>query len=338
MSQLSKNIFSKGTLFDLDIGRWGAIKRMTDDDMLLKGVDKNVLYLGHKKLLPRSATKKLSIVEGKARSYLVAHSVEFPIAGARFVTFKALPGVMKSLNYHKVAFFKAVDELLAEYPELKDRQIKQLNVQAESFAANEIAKVPMDKREVKSEELKSWVEQQAKNHKAYYPEVNKLKERYRFDWRVYKLSPLDAATEVDADALALFQEKYEQDIEMWAKNAATTMHKALGEAAAQAKAMLEKQGKLNPKNLKPLFQAFETFNSVDFTGKSSFQEVIANIKQKYNGVESAAEAINSTEEAKNEFANLLGAMGALALEETAEEAGVLALHESGFEGRVVDLV
>jgi hypothetical protein len=342
-SNVAQTIFSKGTLFDLDIGRWGAIKKMSANDMLLEDLDKDVLYPGHKKLLPKKATKILVEIEGKARLALAQHSIPFPIAGARFVNFSSLPTVNKKLKALQTEFTAAVEDLVKKYEGLRDGQIQILDEQASKFMQRKLQAISLRSDltpEVQAQQkavLEEWLCSQNREHRKMYPAVDQLASKYRFSWRVFKLSPLDQASAVDADALADFQEKYNKDMEEWAKEATKMMHKALGEAAAQAKNMLEKHDKLNPKNLKPLFQAFETFKSVDFTGKSSFQGVIENLKKKYSGsLETTAEAINSTEEGKNEFSELLGAIGQLALEQTAEQAGIDALQNSDF-GRVIDL-
>ena len=100
---------------------------------------------------------------------------------------------------------------------------------------------------------------------------------------MFKVNPLEGSSEIsgiEAEDLAQQQEIFQKDMANWVKEQSTKMHQILGEAALRAKELLEKQGKLNPKNLKPLFDAFEAFKAVDFAG-SGFQKAVSDIEKNY---------------------------------------------------------
>lgn len=343
---LSEALFARGALMGLHIGRWTAVKKMSSDDLLLEDVDENALYLGHKKLLPKSATKPLVELEGKARAALASKSMEFPIAGARFVTYAALPKVVEKLSSLKAEWDAAVEVLLSTYPVLRDQQLDMLTKQAQKFIQNELQasmSKPDGDYKAKMEDMRIWLEKQKRENLTYYPKVEDLRHKYSFTWRMFTISALEGINELDVKEVQEAQERLRADLQAWVRTATSSMHKALGEAAANAKELLEKNGKLNPRNLTPLFNAFEQFLSVDFTGKSSFQDTIQEIKKKFlvanpDGSYNLAAMVeglgNDTRRA--EFDGLLATMSELAVDETAEKAGIKSLGLAEF-ARMVEL-
>jgi hypothetical protein len=149
---------------------------------------------------------------------------------------------------------------------------------------------------------------------------------------------------LDAQALLRAQQQVRQDLEQWVRQAAVEMHKTLGEAAANAKRLLEKNDKLNPRNIKPLFDAFETFNAIDFTGASTFHQTIERIKQTFGkkkpdgtmDMELTNDEIHASPHGMSEFRQLLGALSTLAVDDVAEQAGIKSLQAGEFR-RVVEV-
>lgn len=346
---LSEALFARGALMGLHIGRWTAVKKMSSNDMLMDEVDSDAIYLGHKKLLPKAATKPLVELEGKARVALASRSMEFPIAGARFVTYAALPAIVERLTEIKNEWNLEVDKLALNYPGLKEQQLLMLQRQAELFVAEELKKHTQNNdhnrklREDRQAELVLWMAEQQKMNRSFYPKAEELKSKFDFTWRMFTISALEGINELDVKEVQEAQDRLRADLQDWVRTASSSMHKALGEAAANAKAMLEKNGKLTPRNLTPLFNSFEQFLSVDFTGKSTFQATIQEIKSKFL-VANADGSYNLTamveglgnDTRRAEFDGLLATMSELAVDETAEKAGIRSLHATTF-GRMVEI-
>ena len=97
VSDIINVVFKKGVLFDITIGRWSALHQMKTDDLLLAKLNRRIIYPGHKKLLPDDAAQPIVALEGKIRTWVRKKSMNFPISGAVFVNFKALPGMLKAL-------------------------------------------------------------------------------------------------------------------------------------------------------------------------------------------------------------------------------------------------
>ena len=346
--ELTNILFDKGTLMDLYIGRWAAIKKMQPTDMLMEKVDNDAVYLGHKKLLPKKAMEELVHLEGKARTALSKKSIDFPVGGGRFVYYKALPELLKTLDELKKQWDVEVEKLLADYPNLREQQLKVLEKQAEVWMNSDLDKSPdQAARSIRYNYLQSWLAKQKAENEQLYPSVEELKTKFHFDWRMFKVSALqglEKMSTLDADELIAAQEKLRADLQKWVTEAATEMHKVLGQAAAQAVSLLDKQGKLNPKNLKPLWDAFETFKAIDFTGQSNFQETIEKVKKDFgvetNGAvdyEKTADKLNYSDYAKANLKELLSKMSTLAVDEVAAEAGKEAISKVGEFSRFVEV-
>lgn len=347
-NELTAALFKRGALMDLHIGRWSAMKKMQPTDMLMGEVDLNTLYLGHKKLLPKKATEKLIEIEGKARTALSSKSLEFPLAGARFVTYGTIPDVVDRLRELKEDWNREIETLVTQYPALRETQLALLEAQAQKFIHEELRKFGVvsteDAYKSRKEELDGWLVKQRTSNLSFYPQdVEELRKKFSFGWRMFQVSSLDGVDDLDVDEVRAAQDQLRADLQGWVRSAAASMHQALGEAAANARGMLEKNGKLTPRNLQPLFNAFENFLMVDFTGQSTFRQTIDTIKKQFliqnpdgsYDLPKMAEG-TGTELGRAAFTDLLSKMSELAVEETANKAGVLSLARTDF-GRMVEL-
>jgi hypothetical protein len=344
--QIAEALFDRGILMDLYIGRPTFQKKLKADDVLLEGIDENVLYLGHKKLLPHVATEKLVKLEGQARTALAGRSIPFPISGARFVYYQALPGVLKKLKELKDAWNGAVEDLLKEYPALKEQQLVELDKQAQALYQSELTKVGVN-RATREAELNEWLAAQRQINRELYPDVSKVRDTFHFDWRIFKTNAPQGNEEMstlEQEDLLKAQKQIKEDLQKWVQAASAEMHKTLGQAAANAAKLLEKNNKLDTRNLKPLFEAFENFKAVDFTGASSFHQVVENIKQRFGqkrpdgsyDMELTSKSLKDNPNGQVEFKKLLEGLSGLAVDEVAEKAGILAIEVGGFK-RMVEL-
>ena len=119
----------------------------------------------------------------------------------------------------------------------------------------------------------------------------------------------------------------------WVKSLGKQLHQQIGAAAKNAIELLEKQGKLHPKNLKPLFDAFEKFKSVDFAG-SGWSIIINKLEKEYLVLDagedeadfkSMVDKVNDTQEA---FTEMLEEIAGLATESAAEYAAHASLEKT----------
>lgn len=347
-AEITTFLWDRGTLMDLNIGKPTFHVKLRHKDILLPSIDSTAIHLGHKKLLPRAALGKLSRIESEARKTLYAKSITFPVSRARFVFYRSLPSVLAKLKEIKIQWTSAVSELVENYTRLKDEQLDLINKQNRMLIAKELEKFEGKIDSViqqRTKELNEWAEEQRILNSVSAPTENHLRDAFRFDWRMFKISStsgLDQISSMEQDELLVAQEKIKEDMQKWVSRASTDMYKALGDAASKSSELLTKQGKLNPKNLRPLVEAFETFKSIDFTGNSEFRKSVDKALEGYfrrneNGdIDYDASAI-VIENNGTEFQSLLASVGQLAVQDVAANAGLTSLREAGEYKRILDL-
>jgi hypothetical protein len=340
LSNIIEIVFKKGVLVDLSISRWSALHQMKTDDILLKQLNRKVIYPGHKKLLPEDENYPLQHQEGQIRSFVGSKSMPAPIAGVVFVNYKVLGELLKGLKKMRTEYLKLAQGLYDRYEDVKTKQISVLNEESYKIAIqNGLHNQTLGAAEALT--LVAWLDSQRKQHTNLYPAKEDLLAKFDVTWRLFKVNPLGEAdaTLLDDEEAAIVieqQKKLQKDMEDWVKQQAIAMHKKLGQAAAQAQKLLADNGKLNPKNLKPLLKAFDEFQAVDFAG-STFQKYIKDAKAQFFkkdvSMQDVAEAVNDSQE---EFGKLLDSMADLAVDEVAKKAGAVVLSSSEFK-RIVEV-
>jgi hypothetical protein len=347
LDNVTEMIFERGTLVDIHVGKPTFQRRLRQNDLLIEGLNEDVLHLGHKKLLPKKALEDLNTLEGRARNGLASRSLTFPVSGARFVRREALSEVLASLQSIKVQWQSKVEELVQEYPALKAKQLEEFEKQAKALVKTELEKIATASEDIKAARkarYELWLEQQKTTNLNLYPAVNTLASLFPFTWRMFKVSAvgMNETNELEHQQFMAAQNQLKADLQLWVRSATAEMHRTLGEAALNAKQLLEKNGKLDPRNLRPLFNAFDTFSSVDFTGASSFHQVIEQIKNRFGArdlagnidYEQTSLSVASSTAAFNE---LLTSVANLAELEVAEKAGVATITKVGEFSRVLEL-
>lgn len=343
---LESVIFQHGTLFDLDIGRWAAQKRMRANDLLMDGHATDAFKMGHKRLLPEKADQAIKEIESRARSYLTNRSTPFPIGGGRFVARHILSEVLERLKEMQGDYARAVGELVENYDELREHQIRVLDNAEYQISVEKVSATSPDRRDQVQQELGTWLAQKYAEHRQAYPPKDELRRRFRFEWRMFNIEPSSGITgmsDAQQEEMIRAREALRQEMNAWVRQATAEMHRTLGEAAMNAHDLLVRNGKLNPKNLRPLFEAFEAFRAMDFTGASEFQAVVDRARAAFVlNPDGTVDYKNSSEEFedeayRNSFRGLLTEMGRLSQEAVAEEAGIRAIQRSGSFARVVEV-
>ena len=335
-------LFQEGVLFSLSISRWTARSRISSDDLLIE-VNKDAVDSGFKKLMPTEALHPMATLESKARAVVNNRSMYFDITGGRFVSKAAVSDIIKELTEYKAAFGVELEKFLEGYTHFKDEQLAKLDrVAYERMMAERQKYIGREgiSAHAKLTELNEYYEHQQKKNRTLYPDVDTLRQKFNFGWRMFGITDVQMLGGLTEKQIEEANNLLQSQLSQWVQEATFDMHRTLGEVAVQVKVMLEKQGKLNPKNLKPLFDAFETFQAIDFTGASSTRNIINDIRRRFQAgnetdidYAATAAAVNESSAAFNE---LLGTVGRLAVDDVARQAGVHALRASGRFARVLD--
>lgn len=337
-------LFSRGTLFHLYIGRWTGNKKLRERDLLLeKEVDKAAIHIGHKKLMPPEAHARIQRIDSRARTFLDARSLPFPLGNARYVPYSKLQEVLVGLRGFVPQWNEAIDFLVANYDRFKDEQLERLGNQNHALADAELAKAAPDKRAQKRRELEQWESDQARINRELYPSTTQLRLKFNFEWRMFRVSPLEGIeqmTGLDADTVIAEHQRVVETSKQFVREAAAMLHVELGEAAENARKLLEENGRLSARTLRPLFEAFESFQSLSF-GTSEAQTTIEQIRQRYlrkmgdgaTNWELTTDLVNGS---KEELQGLLTSISKFATADVAEAAGLRSIRSGDFS-RVIDV-
>jgi hypothetical protein len=333
-------VFKKGLLLDVTIGRWAAIHYMRPIDLLLHAdVNQKAMHLGHKKLMPASAMAELVTVEGQIRKFVMMHSTPFPIAGAVFVTYKALPELLKGMKKLEKKFAALADDLVAEYEGAKKAQLNILHLQAEKIAAPHFETAD----EVGKTFLKQWLLDQDTYNRTLYPPKEELRSKFYVSRRMFKVDPIGAGTVDDSYAgeLAAQETAFHKDMAKWVTSSTVTNHTDLGKAVTHAQKLMEDQGKLNPKNLVALFNALVKFESGEFAG-SPWTVTVNILKSEFlvtksdGSVDYSAISTMVNGAGKEKFMGCLELLAPLATDKVSKNAATEMLLASDFK-RVLDI-
>lgn len=337
-------LFARGTLFHLFIGRWTGNKKLREQDLLLeKEVDKAAIHIGHKKLMPPEAWFRIQRIDGRARAFLDARSLPFPLGNSRYVPYSKLQEVLTGLQELVPMWEEAITFLVDNYDRFKAEQLERLSQQNHALADAELGKASPDKRASRREELTQWESDQERINRNLYPTPNQLRSKFNFEWRMFRVSPLEGIeqmTGLDAATVIAEHQRVVESSKQFVREAAAMLHRELGEAAENARKLLEANGRLSARTLRPLFEAFESFQSLSF-GTSDAQGTIEQIRHRYfresgdgePNWELTTELVNGSRE---ELQNLLTSISKFATEDVAEAAGLRSIRSGDFS-RVIDV-
>jgi hypothetical protein len=343
-NDILQELFARGTLMSVHVGRWLAQQKASMNDFLREDVGSiaNTHSLGKKRYLPPEAVEALQGLEKQARKIFYDRSVDFPVSGARFVANHAIGPLVEQLRDLRLQWLTEVDRLLtlAVFEAHKNTQLKALEASYDKFVADELSKIVGDEpaRLQAFQRLVKWKAGQMESDRLFYPSLEELRPKFKFYWRTFEISPQRESTTVPNSALAEAQRELQADLQGWIHSAAAEMHQTLGQAAAHAAQMLADDGKLTEKSLRPLLRAFEVFKATDFTNASEFRTSVERIQTELlnNGTDLAATAEATTrEDFRERLMVALNQVGALTAAEMAAEAGTKAVRKS--RGQVADV-
>lgn len=342
---ITKALWDCGVLMGVHVNRPTFHVRNRPSDLLIDDMNKNVMDPGFKKMIAPDALKKLATLESKARTCLTSRSVPFKVfLEGRFVYSTALPKILKELESLREEFNAETEAFVVAYPRLKDEALTLLDAEAQKLVNNVLKNLGGESLDQKRLELDEWFVGQCEYNRTLYKrwEEGDMHRHFLMDWSIGHVTMEGMENmNLDSATLAQMQSTYKKDVQNWVREATVSMHQVLGEKAVHIKEMLEKQGKLNPKNLKPFFEALEAFKDLDFTNSSGFRKSVEEIQARFGVVKNGELDMELTAAAvtgsQAQFTAMLNTVSALASSDVAEQAGLQALASSGQFNRVIDL-
>lgn len=339
-----QEIFKKGILIQVHVSRPSFQYKLREDDLLL-GDRKAGFHLGHRKAMPENDPRftVFTTLEGRARNIVSRHGRPFPMSGAYFATYRAIGIIIPELKRVRADWEVKVGEFLEGYDEMRSRAITTLSDSYREIATARLDGLSGDLLKEKSQEVEEWLDRKIREVGNLCPPKSKIRERFGMVWNLFQITGVEdemGKTLLDVDDIVEQRNQQLSQMRGWMQGVMKDAHQKLGEAAANASKMLKDHKKLTPRNLKPLFDVFEQFKSLDITGRSDFNRVLEEARTRYLSRDSngdvdwdlTAASING---ASGQFSELLGSIGSLAVDEVAEKAGISTLSNDDL-GRFVE--
>ncbi len=160
----------RGVLLNVSIRFWRARKKLNPEDLGLTQAQVNdrLISLGHKRLLPKDALQRLSLIESRAHSHV--ENASFPFLGgiAHYVPNSKLEDVLGTLHGLQAEFDLGRREFLSDYDRIRSEALQDW----ESAAST----LPVDRDHLLS------VIREA------FPDRNQVDRRFAFDIRTFQIA------------------------------------------------------------------------------------------------------------------------------------------------------
>jgi Protein of unknown function (DUF3150) len=107
----------EGVLVNVSVRFWRGCKKLKPEDLGLNAQDVSdrLISLGHKRLLPKSATADLGLIEGRAHALIEANTFPFLNGLGHFLPNSRLEEVTGKLHALETEFWQARDEFVQHY-------------------------------------------------------------------------------------------------------------------------------------------------------------------------------------------------------------------------------
>jgi hypothetical protein len=117
----------EGVLLNVSVRYWRGQKKLRPEDVGLSPgkVSDRLISLGHKRLLPRDATKSLSLIESRAHALVEANTFPFLNGLGHFLPNAKLAEVTEKLDELQTQFRTAQQRFLDQYQELRSDAVQE---------------------------------------------------------------------------------------------------------------------------------------------------------------------------------------------------------------------
>lgn len=276
------NIFKDGTLCSIHVSYWSGAKILKPEDLGLKETDIATAYrLGRKYLIPEEVIQKFRTIEQRARRAVEKSSYEFPIGNSRFVTSKALPGVMEDLKKYQAEYNALVDDLVTNYDKYREEMVP-VYVEAayKAFETQEPTQVATFSLEDKDEERKRFMTEFMNRIALHYPMASALRSKYSLHWDVFTIAP--ATMEGSSDTTSKKVDDFVTDV-------IRTLRQETIDLCTKITSSI-KEGKIvKGRTLNSLKDFITRFKEMDFVGDKKLEENLETLQNDFLSIYSDEE-------------------------------------------------
>jgi len=276
VNESSVDIFSKGILVDLTIGKWGARKKLNADDLGLNEDEvSDIFSLGQKWMVDRKMFDDINRIAREAESYLKFHSLNFPVKGIRFIPKDMIEDVSERMNEFKNDYYSLTNEFVDKnYSNSVDKIKKEYPEQWEKF-------------------------------NGHYPNKAELKRKYIFEYQFFQLSLPDKNAGILSEKEIMTQRNFiNQQLSDFAEMYGKVLRARISKVAVNLQKRF-KDGKIFKQNsINNLMELCDTFqNGLNFLDDKTVSNTVRDLKKMFNGVD--AKDLRTDEVLLKEISNSL---------------------------------
>mgnify|MGYP003589793092 CR=1 FL=1 len=282
----------EGVLISVSIRLWRAQKKLNAEDIGLDSddVNKRLISLGHKKLLPREAMAKLALVESRAHALVESNTFPFLNGLGHFLPNKRLAEVTGKLEEIQEQFHSLTAEFLRQYRPMREQALKEWRETARRLA-------------VDPARLVATIEDA-------FPDPDAIRRYFSFDIHLFEIkvperlgtslvSLADQQNIIDARAKAASEasEKINTGVNAFVADCVSTLRH---ETATLCEEMLAsmKTGKtgVHQKTLNRLLNFMDHFKQLNFAGDTELNRMLDDFRSQFLGTNAEQYRDNNSEQ------------------------------------------
>lgn len=267
---LLEAVCRRGVLVATSVRFWRGCKKLTAEDL---GLDPNkvsdrLIQLGHKRLIPREALSKFSLVE--SRAHALVESASFPFLGgiARFVPNPRLADVVEKLARLRQEFTSETEDFVAGYSLLREKALAEWRT-----AANHLGEG--------RERLLLTIEQS-------FPPARGIGNRFAFETRMFQVAaPEGIRLEVMAgmEQVEIAEERrriaddaskrLQDDLDSFIRESVATLRQETARLASDVLATVSSsENGVHQRTLNRLASFIDNFRALNFVGDEQLEQTL----------------------------------------------------------------
>lgn len=271
---LLEAVCRRGVLVSASVRYWRGCKKLAPEDLGLdpSQVSDRLIQLGHKRLIPREALSRFSLIE--SRAHALVEGASFPFLGglARFVPNPRLEGVVKKLDKLREEFRDETLAFVADYLPLRER----------AMAEWREASRPLDQ----PERLLSTIEQS-------FPPSGSIADRFGFDVRLFQVAAPEGIRLEVAEGVAQIEiaeersriadeasQRLHADLDDFIRESVAALRHETAKLASEVLSTIEgSEHGVHQRTLNRLTAFIEDFRSLNFAGDRDLEATLEKFRR-----------------------------------------------------------
>ncbi len=248
-------LFTKGRIVKVSVGCPEFKKKLTLKDLGKKKeeVPEEIVSLGQKRLIKKSAMEEIKAIQSKAYSIIDIHSHESWIPTLRFMKDETAEMVKQELLELRKQYLVLAEDFIKKYPQLKEETLN---------------------------EFEKWRDRL----EPFYPHEDKVKKSFYFeisgfdDWR---LTIVRKEAEVLEEATLTLKQSLMDKLEDFLKGSVLSARTQFIEHLQMVQEKLNSGEKVNAKTIKKIHEMIEEAKSKDISGDTEFFNMLDEFGKKF---------------------------------------------------------